>query len=555
MYLRFEKNFEMAEPYLITGFDEVHPRLEIHELHKNTEQFTLFIFALIEIQKRDYMPNAASFQELSGIHGRPYERWSGDPNVPKNDGPKGWGGYCTHKSVLFPSWHRPVILAMEQSINAAAVKLADEWTKPPHVLESVRQSWKTAARQLRFPFWDWTDPRVKTEGIPNILRPQELKLSIPGVISKQVVDNPLAGYFFASGPVAGAENKQDPDTKKDRGFHKEWLRTCRRPSNSAIMPSEDYVTMNTLLSEGLSSRQIEVGRLFCYLAPDDIAKNQQPLIWDEFSNTDPIDPKKTGWPRQNLGNLFVAGSIELPHNSMHNTIGGWGAMGDTDYAAFDPIFYLHHCNMDRILAFWEHTYNKYWLGDGYRKKDGDGTLLHFKQLGGTWSQDEKVIITQSSPLQPFRTASGEYWTPSHARFLKDANSKYKFGYTYPDIVQTINGEDKTVSLNDPLPDSNEEVNRCKEVLQRHFGFPEPRPGKVDLGDDKDLTYANYRRFHLAVELVEHAFGGSYSLELVFRGKVVASFDVFARADSTQCAACRAGRAEGGFIRGVLDIPN
>ena len=46
---------------------------------------------------------------------------------------------------------------------------------------------------------------------------------------------------------------------------------------------------------------------------------------------------------------------------------------------FDPIFYLHHCNIDRILAFWEYTYHKYWVDSGYYKKGGDGKPIPFSK--------------------------------------------------------------------------------------------------------------------------------------------------------------------------------
>jgi len=39
-----------------------------------------------------------------------------------------------------------------------------------------------------------------------------------------------------------------------------------------------------------------------------------------------------------------------PHDLVHSTIGGW--MGDPDLAARDPIFWLHHCNIDRLWNAW-----------------------------------------------------------------------------------------------------------------------------------------------------------------------------------------------------------
>lgn len=53
-----------------------------------------------------------SFFQIGGIHGLPYIPWDNatgadfDPNTQ-------WGGYCTHGSVLFPTWHRPYVMLFE----------------------------------------------------------------------------------------------------------------------------------------------------------------------------------------------------------------------------------------------------------------------------------------------------------------------------------------------------------------------------------------------------------------------------------------------------------
>src|SRR5256885_15540262 len=51
------------------------------------------------------------------------------------------------------------------------------------------------------------------------------------------------------------------------------------------------------------------------------------------------------------------GAIESnPHNLVHIMVGGlqepYGFMSDPDYAALDPIFWVHHCNVDRLWAAW-----------------------------------------------------------------------------------------------------------------------------------------------------------------------------------------------------------
>lgn len=50
----------------------------------------------------------------------------------------------------------------------------------------------------------------------------------------------------------------------------------------------------------------------------------------------------------------MTGDLENnPHNTVHGMIGG--CMGNPYYAALDPIFWLHHCNIDRLWQAWMET--------------------------------------------------------------------------------------------------------------------------------------------------------------------------------------------------------
>ncbi len=48
----------------------------------------------------------------------------------------------------------------------------------------------------------------------------------------------------------------------------------------------------------------------------------------------------------------LSGRLEcMPHDLVHNNVGGW--MGNVPSAAGDPIFYMHHCQIDRLFASWQ----------------------------------------------------------------------------------------------------------------------------------------------------------------------------------------------------------
>lgn len=134
------------------------------------------------------------------------------------------------------------------------------------------------------------------------------------------------------------------------------------------------------------------------------------------------------------------------------------------------------------------------------------------------------------------------------------------GYTYPDIVETVNGQSITVSLTKDFPSTEEDIENCMAALQAHFGQSQPASdgklalevGPVPRGHD---AIPSYRRFFISVELVGHAFGGSYALQLIYKDTVIASFAVLSRGDNTQCAACKIHVKAGGQVRGVIDIPD
>jgi tyrosinase len=79
-----------------------------------------------------------------------------------------------------------------------------------------------------------------------------------------------------------------------------------------------------------------------------------------FSSSD-VDPGFAGPPSIFSHNGNVHGDLESnPHDLVHVAVGGAeptnnqlvGLMGDPNTAALDPVFYLHHCNIDRMWASW-----------------------------------------------------------------------------------------------------------------------------------------------------------------------------------------------------------
>ncbi|KAG8774548.1 hypothetical protein FRC12_001920 [Ceratobasidium sp. 428] len=162
---------------------------------------------------------------------------------------------------MFPNWHRAYLLLLEQAICEVGHSIAGKFA---YQAPSEATEWKRAARELRFPFWDWTHSRTSTEGLPDVLTAPKLELQMPGG-EKQAHENVLAYYEFHQ-PVDGFNNRleyksihdamanplQGPDTM---AYFKEWKRTYRCPNSSPIEVNDNIAQINdTLIAKNVPNK-------------------------------------------------------------------------------------------------------------------------------------------------------------------------------------------------------------------------------------------------------------------------------------------------------------
>jgi len=118
-------------------------------------------------------------------------------------------------------------------------------------------------------------------------------------------------------------------------------------------------------------------------------------------------PTSTGTMWNGTGRLE-----QTPHNDVHNLVGGW--MSDTQTAAQDPIFWLHHSNIDRLWAVWNglgrlDPGDKPWVGQKFEFFDATGTRVSrtigevldtVADLGYTYDKLQPDPPTQPAPPPP-----------------------------------------------------------------------------------------------------------------------------------------------------------
>ncbi|HVS80410.1 MAG TPA: tyrosinase family protein [Pyrinomonadaceae bacterium] len=83
-----------------------------------------------------------------------------------------------------------------------------------------------------------------------------------------------------------------------------------------------------------------------------VANPNRPSVWNTGAASLPAAHVNTSGGMALINFNSASSSLEnTPHNHVHVDIGGW--MGDVQAAAQDPVFYVHHSNMDRLWNLWK----------------------------------------------------------------------------------------------------------------------------------------------------------------------------------------------------------
>nr|BAD51402.1 photo-regulated tyrosinase [Polyporus arcularius] len=499
-------------------------RLEINDFVKNQQMFSLYIQSLDALSKSS-QEEVTSFFQVGGIHGLPYVAWDG---AGQSD-PAEEAGYCTHGSVLFPTWHRPYVALYEQLLQKLAMGIADTYAVD-------KPSWQKAAADLRQPFWDWARSSVPP---PEVISLAKVTITTPD--GKQTeVDNPLFHYRFH--PI-------EPTFPEP---YINWPTTLRHP-NSFGSGAKDNVTE---LQRTLRSDQ------------SDITTKTYNLLtrvhtWPAFSNHTPDDGGSS------------SNSLEAIHDGIHVAVGGNGHMSDPSVAAFDPIFFLHHCQVDRLLALWSALNPGVWVN---RSVEEDGTFTI--PDGGTVDKD--------TPLTPFWNSQSTFWTSTESVGVVPT----QLGYSYPEfngldlndqaavkaaIAQVVNkfyggsrarsafplavnlasvpqqkAVGSAVSNGGATKPTDSQVNAAAASPSRPVTRPDDEPHvQVTVSDGPSGTSSSdYWEWTARIRVKKYAVGGSFSV-LIFLGAVpeipadwrssphyVGAHHAFVNRTPQRCANCR-----------------
>lgn len=264
---------------------------------------------------------------------------------------------------------------------------------------------QTYVAGVMIPYWDWTDPAsLMTD---TFLGPNG------NVANSNRIEQ---GYFAVDRPGAGANATVLP------AWYPVGLDGWRMPS---MFPSN--------FAGGLKRQTGAIGLL---PSVDDIRDTLGLGDYPSFQNT------------LESGAGLVSGNDM--HNGMHNWLGG-GAGATTGHmrsplvSPFDPFFYLHHCNIDRLWAMWQadgHQTEYPVMGGEAQHHRND---IMYPWTGGAAGYGTSATISSAIPMPDFSGLGAQ-------TNVDTLDFRTAFGYTYDTISVIGIGLDRTGSMNGLTPD-------------------------------------------------------------------------------------------------------
>ncbi|CVL08714.1 related to Tyrosinase [Fusarium mangiferae] len=296
-----------------------------------------------------------SFFMIAGYHGEPF-RGAGWGN------PQWWGGYCNHGNVLFPTWHRAYLHHLEKALQSIVPGVA-------------------------MAYWDETEEESLKYGIPEYFLTPTYTCQ-----NKEVIDpNPLYSYQFQANITDHLSPIPDGlvSTEKDRAktkVHNDTLNDLGIAKTNQMLNGNIITWLNKVTFDNDVGTTIKANVRY-------------------KAGTDgyvPIVPPESPY---NSIHLAVGGfQLEKIDADFNQYTGANGDMGENDTAAFDPIFFFHHCFVDLVFNEWQKKNNALQSIDiiqgypGTNSVDSQGPTPGV--AGGTW-------LTLDSALDPFKKPGSE----------------------------------------------------------------------------------------------------------------------------------------------------
>ena len=381
--------------------------------------------------------NPNSFWSIASYHGMPFKDRQVEPCNP----PSFWGGYCQHQNVLFPLWHRFYCLKLEEALQTV---VPDGDVALHYWDQTSRLNLLGEFPPILTDEWVEIDDQTRRNPLLDFQIPTAIGSSPSGFVTEYYVKE--RNYTTVRYPFSGIRNPESAKKVAD-AHNKKIAGIDKAPAELLKENIVAWLNLGVVKDGAIEPNSVHWQYSHCLSAPD----------YNKFSNT----------TSSNLGSEIYE-SLEAPHNSMHLAVGGYtqfemnedrslkvdkqgkytyyglleganGDMGANEVAAFDPVFFLHHCNVDRMFWIWQKKFGKTENLHIYPENDdGKPTGTNTAAQGPTPNQTSEQQLTMDTILYPFQSNLG---TP---RTGKDCINIHNLGYDYS--IGSLDDSDVTPHL-------------------------------------------------------------------------------------------------------------
>jgi tyrosinase len=379
---------------------------------------------------------------------------------------------CPHGNWWFYVWHRGYLGYLERTIRALS-----------------------GDNSFAIPYWDWTELKQIPDGMfDGALTPTDKAFEpYTGNLAlfTSFLKLPLTGYWNS---LSSAQHAQ-LDVRGYKAFDDLWNDvTGLNPSplvNAGISGNEAfaitcgarYLSRDNPKLDDKTAYNVSPFVIYSGLLPTDFYNAENYL-----SFTSSKTPSHNTQPTKATKFSVLEG---LPHNKVHNYIGGVGPLDPGPYgnmtnflSSVDPIFFLHHSNMDRLWDVWTRKQQR--------------LNLPYLPTG----QDLKNLSEE--PFLFYADGKGNYVGPSKAgEYLSTDVFDYDYEPGFGESVVQPPSNEIPVKKSAPPVKGVVKGNVGSVVLslaavQRHLTDPFPRPLVVEITLPRPGGISTRREFDVLV---------------------------------------------------------
>ncbi|XP_066930959.1 uncharacterized protein [Clytia hemisphaerica] len=324
-----------------------------------------------------------------------------------------WRGYSQHENVLFLPWYRAYLSHLEQAL--------------------IRQAPPSEKQLVALPFWDSTSDESMTSGLPDLLMDDYVTIDT----YDNQIPNPLLGYTL---PKAISLAESDPKFAKPLGYTtRRYPFSSLRDSTNPQYETPDAKIQNHYIMQSFKNPKFYLQENVIYALNNGIEQAFKDSLEIEGYN-----------PFSNVSSQGNQTSLEDASNKVLEALGGdvnnkqllGGALGDIgvkEMAAFDPLFFLHMANIDRVFWLWQvkfHT-DPFVITQGA----GDQGIKAKYGQGPSPNQTGNENLTNLSNLYPFIQPASDPQRFVNCNDLMDIKTQLGYRYSRGSFGTTAPEED------------------------------------------------------------------------------------------------------------------